>query len=392
MVIEECVIDGVTWVRKPGTTTTTAVFRAALEQIARWNPNWDLIHWNPWDFEELEEHHGFDKATWAALQIRDGWRKKGERRRRIDVEAEMARDKARHEREWAAKEARWAKAAKRYDQERHEARLALLEDQMSLRRLEEELSGFRGGNRFPRHPRRDEEIAKLDQERARWQSSVAELSAKVGDPEAVLDEGGRLPAERRAMNLLTFRFDREREVKQLRAEIDQVDVQLKAAGKPRDSKLTATRSVLQMRMDVLLRIPPLEGDDMCADCSRPLMLHGWRLSPDGQDYCIAWPRNRAHRKQAYEMFQQMVRQHEQREKREKERAVEAAKAMVPAPQPLATFGANVAASTVMKRLAAIQENHPGAKLKSHSDGFEVWPSAKERAAIERAAFRAQIEK
>ena len=392
MAIEECVIDGVTWVRKPGTTTTTEEFRAALEQIARWNPNWDLIQWNRWDFEELDEHHGFDKATWAALQIRDGWRKKGRRRRRIDVEAEMARDKTRHEREWAAKEARWAKAAERYDQERHEARLAMLEDQMSLRRVEEELAGFLDGSRFPRHPRRDEEIAKLEKERARWRSSVAELSAKVGDPEIVLDERGRLPAERRAMNLLSFRSDREREVKELRAEIAQVDDQIQAASKPRDSKLTAKRSILQMRLDVLLRIPPLKPEDMCADCTRPLILHGWRLSPDGQDYCIAWPRNRAHRQETYEMFQQMARQHDEREKREKQRAVEAAKAMAPAPKPLATFGPNVAVSTVMRKLAAIQEKHPGTKLKSRADGFEVWPSAKEQAAIERTAIRAQMEK
>jgi len=392
MAIEECVIDDVTWVRKPGTTTTIDELRAALEQIARWSPDWDLIHWNPWDFEELDEHHGFDKATWEALQIRDGWRKKGQRRRRIDIEAEMARDKARHEREWAAKEARWAKAAKRYDQERHDARLAMLEDQMSLRRTEEELAGFRDGSRFPRHPHRDEEIAKLEKERARWLSSVAELSAKVGDPETVLDKRGHLPAERRAMNLLTFRFDREREVKELRAEIAQLDDQIKAAGKPRDSKLTARRSYLAMRLDVLLRIPPLKPEDMCADCTRPLLLHGWRLSPDGQDYCIAWPRNRAHRKEAYEMFQEMVRQNQEREKREKERAVEASKAKLPAPQPLATFGPNVAASTVMRKLAAIQEKHPGAKLKSRTNGFEVWPSAKEQAATERAAIRAQVER
>jgi hypothetical protein len=351
-----------------------------------------LIHWNPWDFEELDEHHGFDKATWEALEIRDGWRKKGQRRHRIDVEAEMARDKVRHEREWAAKEARWARAAKRYDRERHEARLAMLEDQMSLRRVEEELAGCLDGSRFPKHPRRDAEIAKLHSDRARWQSSIAELSAKVGDPETVVDEHGRLPAERREMNLLAFRFDREREVKALRTEIAKLDDQIKAAGKPRDSNLTAKRHYPQMRLDVLLRIPPLKPEDMCADCTRPLMLHGWRLSPDGQDYCIAWPRNRAHRKEAYEMFQQMVRQHDDREKREKERAVEAAKANLPAPQPLATFGPSVAASTVMKKLAAIQEKHPGAKLKSRANGFEVWPSAKEQAAIERAAIRAQMEK
>lgn len=46
----------------------------------------------------------------------------------------------------------------------------------------------------------------------------------------------------------------------------------------------------------------------------------------------------------------------------------------------------------MKKLAAIQEKHPGAKLKSRADGFEVWPSAKEQAAIERAAIRAQLQK
>jgi hypothetical protein len=218
----------------------------------------------------------------------------------------------------------------------------MLEDQMSLRRVEEELAGCLDGSRFPEHPRRDAEIAKLHSDRARWQSSIAELSAKVGDPETVVDEHGRLPAERREMNLLAFRFDREREVKALRTEIAKLDDQIKAAGKPRDSNLTAKRHYPQMRLDVLLRIPPLKPEDMCADCTRPLMLHGWRLSPDGQDYCIAWPRNRAHRKEAYEMFQQMVRQHDDREKREKERAVEAAKANLPAPQPLATFGPSVA--------------------------------------------------
>jgi hypothetical protein len=244
----------------------------------------------------------------------------------------MARDKARHEREWAAKEARWAKAAERYGEERHEARLAMLEDQMSLRRVEEDLTSFRDGTLFPGHPRRDEQIAKLEKERARWQSSVAELSAKVGDPETVVDQRGRLPAERREMNLLTFGFDRQREVKELRTEIAQLDDRIKAGGKPRDSKLAAERSVLQMRLEVLLRIPPLKPEDMCADCTRPLLLHGWRMSPDGQNYCIAWPRNRAHRKKAYEMFQEMVRQNQEREKREKERALEAAKAMLPAPQ------------------------------------------------------------
>jgi hypothetical protein len=369
------------WIRKPGNPSTPVEFIAAMEQIKLWKetqpPN-DLVRWNPWDYEELDEHNGFDAATWAALEVRDGWRRKGARQQRkpFDVDAWMAEQDAKWKREQLAREKRWAKAARRYDPESHEARLRMLEDWMSLRRVEEELVGFVSGTTFPGMDpaRRAKKVLELEEQRAKWQAEIAELAKKVGDPEAVVDERGQMPAERRETNLIMYRFHRARAVPQLRAHLAGLEKQIATAGKPRDHNLEAERSITDRKLQQYLSVPPLMPDDMCADCYSPVMTHGWKLWPEGQHLCPAWPRNRAHLQEVRVLFDRFVNEKREQDKRESRLAADAAGRAEDAakPKPIATFPRKVPITEVTERLAELQKEHPDAELRSGPKGFELW--------------------
>lgn len=141
------------WIRKPGATSTPDEFVAAMNQIRVWTetrPPHELVLWNPWDYEELEKSHAFDAATWTARKIRDGWRKKGDRRKRFDVDAWMAKGRARFERSSRPRRRAGRRQRKTTTPTSTGARLALLEDQMAVRRVDEALGEFRDGTGFPK--------------------------------------------------------------------------------------------------------------------------------------------------------------------------------------------------------------------------------------------------
>lgn len=105
------------------------------------------------------------------------------------LDAEMRRSDRDFEREQAEREARRRENLERYDPERHEARLAPLEDRAILDHQRDEIVRYRSGEAFPAMDpkRRAEEIANLDEGDRRYQARVEELELVVGDPEDVPD-------------------------------------------------------------------------------------------------------------------------------------------------------------------------------------------------------------
>jgi len=252
-------IGDMTWGRKPGAPSTAEELVAAQQHIQAWLKAPER-HWNPWDYEEM------DVVTEAAFRVRDEWSREGvdprftrmsEAEVDADVETRMAEWRAEYDRKATATKARQVEAAKHYDPDREQARLQLLEDQLSLRRVEEELAGYEDGTLGMDNVRRGKKILDLEDEKTKWRNRVADLTAEVGDPEAVVDELGQTPADRREHTLSVYSARRHVDVAKIRAQLAELDEQIAAAGKPVDSKLSAQRAMLKMDLERYLSAPPL---------------------------------------------------------------------------------------------------------------------------------------
>ncbi|MEO6700546.1 MAG: hypothetical protein ABI140_18365, partial [Jatrophihabitantaceae bacterium] len=294
--------DGLHWKPKSGATATAEEFVAARTRILQLQLD---SHWNPW---VMDDH----VADWdAAVEVFEQWtRAEPEFRPKTSwqVDAWMAR----MDREFEAKQKRQDREHERnkmrYDPQREEARLSLLEDQAYEQYLLHQLEDYRSGRYGWGLPteKREAEIAELEDKLATCRARIEQLTPPVGDPEEVVDRQGWRPCDRRELNLSMYRFDREREVRALRAAIVEHEAALKATKDK--AERGETRPKLQdarSKLDGWLAVPPLTADDMCPECARPLANHGWRLTHwDGP--CAAWPRHAAHIREVREMFFKMV--------------------------------------------------------------------------------------
>lgn len=180
---------------------------------------------------------------------------------------------------------------RRYDPEREQARLALLEHQCVLAHLEDRVAKLRSGEAYPAmdSTRRAREVEEFDGSIARHRAALDELASVVGDPADVVDKHGLLPRNRRHSTLYWYQDRRIAQVLDLREKLPALDTQMKATDdKGERSKLRSERAVMQWRLDRLLAVPRLESEDMCADCATPANMHGYSSPPfDGP--CPAWP-------------------------------------------------------------------------------------------------------
>ncbi|MFF2842452.1 hypothetical protein [Paenarthrobacter sp. NPDC057981] len=217
---------------KPGATSTFEEYvaaRATFMEISR--DAW----WNPWVYQDraLVER--------SALAVIEQWqRAEPGFRQRTDRELEEMLDDAgrRGEEEYAVAAARQEQDKKRYDPEREQARLLVLEQESILSRQHEEIADLQTG-RYPamNEDRRTTKIAEIEQAANDRERHIAALASIVGSREDVVDKYGRLPRERREANLLRYRLRREHKVRELRARIPE----LKADAAKSDDRTERTR-------------------------------------------------------------------------------------------------------------------------------------------------------
>jgi len=348
--------DGMLWKPKRGATATAEEFIAARTLFVEAHRD---SRWNPWvlDDREAELEH--------ATQVMDQWTRAEPGHRMLtqkQVEARMAKLDQERERKRAKHEKERAARAAHYSQERADARLALIEHQSRLEHELAEASGFGDGSRFPLMDpkRRQEEITKLDESIEQRRREIERLAAVVGDPEAVVNERGLLPRERRELTLMHYRYEREAGIRRLRKDLPELEAGLKAATDRKElrDKTTTTRR----QLDELLAIPPLVADDMCSECPTPMAKHGW-VTPPFDGPCPAWPGWAARLRRAREILASAARD-----------APKPTKPPVPKPEPLAIIPSGLPNAEVTQRLMELQKKYPDAEVRrGRANRWEIWP-------------------
>lgn len=354
--------DGLLWKAEPGATSS---FDEMIAARRRTREIFAETNWNPWLRDERQPE--LDQA----METFGQWtRAEPDFRQMTDDEVDqmMARWDVEFEQRLAADTARYERDKGRFDPERSAARLAVLEQENNLRRVDEERAEFEEGGRHVGWGERlrTERLGELDRRAAHAESVVTRLRPVVGDRENVVDEHGMLPRDRRPLNLVDYSVRRGARVRELIVETADLEARLKASKeKSERAELRSKLATLRRDLTRLQAVPPLTADDMCADCTLPLFQHGWVLSDD-QFPCPAWPEHAAHMKRVREMFLSMV-------ERSQPRAPEP-----PKPEPLAVVPSGLSIDETLKRLTELQGRFPDAVVRrGHAGRFELWAAASE---------------
>jgi hypothetical protein len=363
-------LDGELWKPAPRATVTAEEFMAARSLIKEIH---ESLWWNPWWMTERRAEYD---AAWEACghwtRAEPDLPSKAVDKTVEEYEAELEQKLAEAEAQAAAKEEQAdrdrARRAARYDPERAQARLALLEEQGMLASKVRERDEIISRDMFPLTDdrRRVKHLAALEDAIAAGQRVVDELAAAVGDAETVCDERGWLPAERREVSLRLFKTRRETEIRQLRARIPARQAELKTlTGRAERAKLGEALRMDVARLASLEAMPPKQAGDMCSECANP----AWHspdvtynltdLSSTGGP-CLAWPRWA----QKVESVRRALR----------ERPDRSAEPPALPPRPIAVIAAAAPIEDVIAKLTAIQADHPGAQLRQGKrNRLEIWP-------------------
>jgi len=343
--------EGMLWKPKRGATASFEEFGAARETFKEITTD---SRWNPWVREDRQDE--YDRA----LEVMDQWRRAELGHRMLttkQIETRWARqDRQRQEARTKLKHQREARKA-HYDEQRAEARLSLFEHRSAVQHEELELTGYLDGTKFPKmdEGRRRAKIDSLRKSIEVRHQEIDHLKPIVGDPEAVIDQNGWLPHERREAMLLHYRFERERRVRKLRTEIPEL-----ATTVERNDRWKVDS--LRRDLDALLAVPPLTADDMCSDCPTPIAQHGW-TTPPSTGPCAAWPRWRARVQQAWKILEAGSRE-----------STKPAAPQAPKPQPLATIPSGLPIAEVTRRLQELQSQFPDAEVRrGRANRWELWP-------------------
>lgn len=344
-------VDGKLWKPRSNATTSAAKFIAARNAFREISQD---SRWNPWVREDRADEYE------QASMVMDQWRRSEPGHRMLttkQIEAGWARQDREREKARQRREEERETRKTLYDEERAEARFALLEQTSLVPHEVTELTRCQDDTLFPKMDatRRREKIIELERSIAARRIEIDRLTPLVGGPETVVDQNGWLPGERREAMLLHYRFERERRVRGLRGQISELTatVEHKDRGKVRS---------LQGELDALLAIPPLTADDMCSDCPVPLADHGWRTMGGP---CVAWPGQRARLRRAREILATGVREAE---------ATKQQAPKPPKPEPLAVIPSGLPISEIMERLAELQQQFPDAEVRrGRANRWELWP-------------------
>jgi hypothetical protein len=350
--------DGMLWKPRRGATASAEEFIAARTLFIQLNN--DAV-WNPW----LRDERAADIDE--AAEVMSQWQRAEPGHRQLSLkqwEARQARRERQREQQRAKDETRRDHDKARYDEQRSTARLRLIEVQSSLDHGLTELTGFRGGTKFPAMDpkRRATEIEELEQQVERLRAEVDGLTPIVGDPEDVVDEHGWLPRDRREQTWWSYRLDRERKVRDLKQQLPELEAALqgvtdRAERRERRNKLAAATRDL----DRLIAEGPFTTEEMCSECATPMAHHGW-VWPPGHP-CPAWPRWAARMRDAQRMLETFAQRRE----------AEAVPPAKPKPRPLAVVPSGLPITDVVAKLIELQAQFPDAEVRrGRANRWELW--------------------
>lgn len=332
---------------------------------------WREIHedarWNPW----VEDERAVEREQ--AMRVMAEWtRAEPGHRMMTKAQVEKLVDGWREEwqREWDAECAVRVARKPAFDEARATARLQLLEREAGLHIASERHRRLVSRELFPAMDdvRRGASVADAAERIERARSSVAELQALVGDPETVIDKEGWLPQERRELALTSFKYRRERKVRELREQLATLPATLKETqGREPRAKVREELRSAERALAFWLTIAPVPAEQMCSECEVPLDWHlrdGYVITePMGP--CPFWPGWRARMAKAREMLLSML------EAKKKQLAPPAA----PKPEPLAVIKSRTPIEQVIAELTRLQQEHPGAEVRrGAANRWEIWPA------------------
>lgn len=360
-------VDGMLWKPADDATTNAEDFRAArsiFSEIA------GAIRWNPWVREDRTVE--FDHAVTVMSQWKraePGFRQPSAEKIKREIDADVAKARAESDATREERELQRRARVPQYDEGREQARLALLEQESILAYVTLEHAELQDGSRFPRMEpgRRAEQVEDLTRRIAAVEERIAALRVQVGDPEAVVERHGWLPAERRELSLESFTARRQCEVWDLREHINRVQAALKAttdAGERRS--LRSKIAIESSTRDTWMAVPELEPADMCADCAVPVAWHGWSTPLDlamlGAGPCAAWPGWAERVRSAREFLMKAAEPRPAAPPR-------------PSPKPLVVVPSGMPIGDIIKHLQEAQAKHPDAVVRrGDRNRWEIWPS------------------
>lgn len=328
--------------------------------------------WSPWALQDRAGEYD------AALAVCGQWTRtepKPPSKTLEEYEAEFEQRLADADARFLAAEAQAekdrAERAKHYDQDRDQARLALLEEQGILASKVRERHEILEGALFRSAPEADRRklVAGLERDIAARTTEVDKLLAAIGDPETVADAQGWLPAERRERALVLFKSERGRHVRDLRTRVADGEASLKSpTGKLERAQVREALGRDRAHLAYWEQMAPLEAADMCSECGRPAWhAPGTTYSIDGfyvtGGPCPAWPRWAS----GIAALHEAVRQARRRPSKEDP---------PPPPQPIAVLAPGVPIEEVIAQLTSIQADHPGAEVRQgRGHRWEIWPAS-----------------
>ncbi|GAB3488277.1 hypothetical protein [Flexivirga lutea] len=353
--------DGMLWKPREGATATADEFLAARTLFIQLNHE---AMWNPWIRDEREADID------CAAEIMGQWQRAEPGHRHMTIkqwEAEQTRRERAREKERAEDEARRERDKERYDEQRFNARLRLIEVRSRLDYEMAELTGYRDGTRFPAMDakRREQGIQELEGNVERLQAEVDKLVPVVGDPEDVVDEHGWLPRDRRQHTWWSYRLERERNVRDLKEKVPELETALKACtDKAERREHRAKLAEASRKLDSLIAEGPFAAEEMCSECATPMAHHGWVWPPGSP--CPAWPGWAARMREARRMLEEFA----------KRREAEALPPPKPKPQPLAVVPSGLPIAEVVAKLSELQARYPDAEVRrGRANRWELWAPA-----------------
>lgn len=352
-------LEGMLVAPRLGATSTFEAYVAARATFIEIN---DDARWNPWVHEDR------DSEERSATAVLEQWRRAEPAFRQMtDQEVKEMLDESgrRSDAEFAADIARQKRDRERYDPEREQARLSLLEQESILIRQREEMVEL-GAGRYPAmsDERRTAKIAEIEHAINDRETQIATLAAIVADREDVVDEYGCLPKDRRKAGLLHYQLNRERKVRELRARIPKLKTgATESKDRTERSKLRSELQTAEASLETLLAVPPLSEDDMCSECARPASHHGW-VSPPYDGPCPAWPGWAEQLRQAREILFATAELTKAKKEPDSQK-----------PQPIAVLPSGLPIAELIATLSELQNEHPDAIVKrGRANKWEIWPA------------------
>lgn len=346
------------WKPRRGATASAEAFISARTLFIELNHE---AVWNPWIRDERKADID------GAAEIMGQWQRAEPGHRHLSLkqwEAQQARRERQQEKQHAKDDARRERDKERYDEQRSTARLRLSEVQSRLDYEEAELAGHRDGSKFAAmdSTRREQAVKELEENIERLQVEIEQLTPLVGDPEDIVDERGWLPRDRREQTWWSYRLDRERKVRDLKAKLPGLEDALKTStdraerGELRTKLDEATRE-----RDRLVTEGPFTAEEMCSECATPMAHHGWVWRPGHP--CPAWPGWAARMREAQRMLEEFA----------KRREAEPPPSPKPKPQPLAVVPSGLPIAEVVAKLSELQVQYPAAEVRrGRANRWELW--------------------